>query len=204
MRSRSPRDLPLSLIPAPALRATQPALRVSLRCIVLAAIAATALVATSVAAAHGTLSPAVTAAGVSQRFELTVPNARLDADIVAISLEMPDRVVLESAEASQPRWAVRSDESSVRWTGGPIDRGSAETFAFTARLAAEAGPAQFTLVESYDDGDAAPFPITVVASGPTGGSDDSDGSLAAVALVLAMLALLVAAGALAVALRARR
>lgn len=160
-----------------------------------------ALVGASAAAAHGTLSPAVAAAGVSQRFELTVPNARLDADIVAVSLELPPAATLESAEAAQPRWAVTSDDSSVRWTGGPIDRGSADTFAFTARLPGEAGPVEFTLVETYDDGIAPPFPITVVATGTGAGEEGADDTLAAVAVVLAGLALLVATAALTVALR---
>lgn len=200
---RSPSPLELSPIPPPAHHATRPALWVASRGIVLAAIAVAALVAASAAAAHGTLTPSSVAAGVSQRFELTVPNARLDADIVAVSLELPSGAALESAEAAQPRWAVTSDESSVRWTGGPIDRGSAETFAFTARLA-EAGPAELTLLETYDDGEAPPFPITVLATGSVGAVDGSDDTLAAVAVVLAALALVVATAALALALAGRR
>jgi uncharacterized protein YcnI len=174
------------------------------RVLAFAAITATLLVVVPEAAAHGTLTPAAAPAGTSQRFELTVPNARLDADILGITLELPDGAVLESAEAAQPRWTVTSSESSVRWSGGPIDRGSAETFAFTARLPTDAGPSEFNLVESYDDGDAAPFPITVVATGATPVEDGSDDSLAAVALMVAMLALLVATIALALALRIRR
>jgi uncharacterized protein YcnI len=169
-----------------------------------AAITATMLVVVPEAAAHGTLTPAAAPAGTSQRFELTVPNARLDADILGITLELPDGAMLEAAEAAQPRWAVTSSESSVNWSGGPIDRGSAETFAFTARLPTDAGPSEFTLVESYDDGDGAPFPITVVATGAMPVGDGSDDTLAAVALVVAMLALLVATIALALAFRIRR
>jgi uncharacterized protein YcnI len=172
---------------------------------VLLALVAAALLVAAPAGAHGTLAPSAVAAGVPQRFELTVPNARLDADIVAIALELPPGAALESAEAAQPRWAVTSDDSSVRWSGGPIDRGSAETFAFTARLG-EAGPGEFLLVETYDDGETPPFPITVVATGSAGsadGSDGSDGTLAAVAVVLAALALVVSTVALAVALGRR-
>ena len=146
--------------------------------------------------------PSAVAAGVAQRFELTVPNARLDADIVAVSLAFPAGAALESAEAAQPRWAVTSGDSSVRWSGGPIDRGSAATFAFTARLG-EAGPAEFLLVETYDDGETPPFPITVVATGSAGSADGSDGTLAAVAVVLAALALVVSTVALTVALGRR-
>jgi uncharacterized protein YcnI len=170
--------------------------------IALIALVAAALVVAGPAGAHGTLAPSAVAAGIAQRFELTVPNARLDADIVAISLELPSGAALESAEAAQPRWAVTSDESTVRWTGGPIDRGSAETFAFTARLG-EPGPAEFLLLETYDDGESPPFPITVVATGSAGSAEGSDGTLAAVAVVLAALALVVATVALAVALGRR-
>ena len=169
------------------------------------ALVAASLLVAAPARAHGTLTPSAVAAGVAQRFELTVPNARLDADIVAISLALPAGAALESAEAAQPRWAVTSGDSSVRWSGGPIDRGSAETFAFTARLG-EAGPAEFLLVETYDDGETPPFPITVIATGSAGsaeGSDSSDGTLAAVAVVLAALALVVSTAALAVALGRR-
>ena len=176
----------------------------SRRGLAFAAIAAAMLVVAPEAAAHGTLIPAAAPAGTSQRFELTVPNARLDADILGVTLELPVGALLESAEAAQPRWAVTSSESSVRWSGGPIDRGSAETFVFTARLPGDAGPSEFTLVESYDDGDAAPFPITVLATDVTPNDDGSNDTLAAVALVLAILALLVATGALALALRVRR
>jgi periplasmic copper chaperone A len=137
------------------------------------AVAAAALVLAGPAAGHGTLSPSTAAAGVLQRFELTVPNARLDADIVGISLALPEGAVLESAEAEQPRWAVTSDEGSVRWSGGPIDRGGAETFAFTVRLPPEPGSAEFTLVETFDDGDAAPFPIPVLVTGESGATSSA-------------------------------
>jgi hypothetical protein len=94
----------------------------------------------------------------------------------------------------------------VRAVVGRADRPcSAETFAFTARLG-EAGPGEFLLVETYDDGETPPFPITVVATGSAGsadGSDGSDGTLAAVAVVLAALALVVSTVALAVALGRR-
>jgi uncharacterized protein YcnI len=168
------------------------------------AIALVAFLVPSVAGAHGTLSPATAPAGGSQRFELVVPNDRLDADIVGVTLELPEGVVLESAEAEQPRWAVTSNQTSVDWTGGPIESSTAETFAFVARLPAESGPQEFTLVESYDDGGGAPFPLTVVATGAATGGSGGDGTVAAVALVLAGLALVVATSALALALRSRR
>ena len=177
---------------------------VSRRGVTFVAVVAAGLVTASTAGAHGTLTPAAAAAGVSQRFELVVPNARLDADIVGISLELPPGAVLESAEAAQPLWAVTSDESSVRWSGGPIDRGSAETFTFTARLPTDPGPAEFALVESYDDGDLAPFPITIVATGPTASADGSEGTLAGIAVALAVLSLLVSTFALALVLRLHR
>jgi uncharacterized protein YcnI len=172
------------------------------KALALAAVAGAGLVLVASAGAHGTLTPAATPAGASQRFELTVPNSRLDADVVAVSLQLPSDAVLESAEAAQPRWAVTSTESSVQWSGGPIERGSTETFAFVARLPTDPGPVQFTLVETYDDGAGAPFPITVVATGEAG-SDDSASTLAAAALVVAVLALLVATLALALAIRGR-
>jgi uncharacterized protein YcnI len=168
-----------------------------------AVFALAALVLVPVAGAHGTLTPAAAAAGVSQRFELVVPNDRVDADVVGVTLALPQGAVLESAEAAQPRWAVASGEASVRWTGGPIESSTTETFAFVARLAAESGPQEFTLVESYDDGDGAPFPLTVVATGAATGGSDGEGTVAAVALVLAALALVVSTIALALALRMR-
>ena len=155
------------------------------------------------ARAHGTLSPATVQAGSVQRFELTVPNDRLDADILGVALELPGGIEIESAEARQPRWTVVWDEGSVSWRGGPIARGSAETFAFTASLPAE-GVAEFALVETYDDGAATPFPVPVsvtTAETAAGGSSDT---LAAMALVVAVLALVAATVALGVALRGRR
>lgn len=169
----------------------------------IAAIAVAALVAAPVAGAHGTLTPTSAPGGVTQRFELTVPNDRLDADIVGVTLELPQGSQLESAEAEQPRWAVTSSETAVRWTGGPIESSTTETFAFTARLPAESGPQRLTLVESYDDGDGAPFPLTVVATGATAAGGGRDSTLAAVALALAVLALVVATTALALVLRTR-
>ena len=165
------------------------------------AVALAALVVPALAGAHGTLAPAAAPGGVAQQFELTVPNDRLDAEIVGVTLELPDEAVLESAEAEQPRWAVTSSETSVHWTGGPIESSTTETFAFIARLPAESGPQQFTLVESYDDGDGAPFPLTVAATAAETGGSGGDGTMAAVALVLAALALVVTTSALAVALR---
>jgi uncharacterized protein YcnI len=165
---------------------------------------ASALIWTSTAGAHGTLAPAAAPGGVAQRFELTVPNDRLDADVVGVTLELPQGAVLESAEAEQPRWAVTSSETSVSWTGGPIGSSTTETFAFVARLTARSGPQQFTLVESYDDGAGAPFPLTVVATGAAAADGGGDGAVAAVALVLAALALGVSTIALVLVLRMRR
>jgi len=155
------------------------------------------------ARAHGTLSPATVQAGSVQRFELTVPNDRLDADILGVALELPGGIEIESAEARQPRWSVVWDEGSVSWRGGPIARGSAETFAFTATLPAE-GVAEFVLVETYDDGAATPFPIAVsVTTAETAAAGGSSDTLAAAALVIALLALLAATVALGVAIRGR-
>ena len=84
------------------------------------------LVAAPAAGAHGTLSPAAAPVGATQRFELVVPNDRLDADVVAVTLGLPQGAVLESAEAEQPRWAVSSTETSVRWAGGPIESSTFE------------------------------------------------------------------------------
>jgi len=174
-----------------------------LRPFVVAAGAAIALVVPTTAFGHGTLTPATAAAGSSQQFELTVPNDRLDADIVGVTLRLPTGFELEAATAEQPRWSVGSSNGEVVWSGGPISRASAETFAFTARLSADPGTAELTLVETYDDGEAAPFPIavTVTASAvATGGSD----TLGAAALVVSVLALGVATAALLVALGTRR
>jgi uncharacterized protein YcnI len=155
----------------------------------------------SAASGHGTLIPLTAPAGATQSFELTVPADRADADITGVSLRMPDDVSVESAEARQPLWAVTWDDEGVSWQGGPIERGSAETFRFTARMPAEAGTVELTLVETYDDGEAAPFPIAVTVTGGESGSSDT---LAVAAMVAAVLALGVATAALAVALRGRR
>jgi uncharacterized protein YcnI len=161
-----------------------------------------ALAAVPAAAAHGTLSPVTASAGSTQTFDLTVPADRLDADITGVALRVPEGVSIESAEARQPLWAVAWDDEGVSWQGGPIDRGGAETFRFTARMPGEPGAAELTLVETYDDGEAAPFPIAVTVTGGEGGG--SDDTIAVAALVAALLALGVATAALAVALRGRR
>lgn len=175
-----------------------------MRPLVLATCVAVALSTAQAAFAHGTLTPASAAVGVSQRFELTVPNDRLDADIVEVTLRLPPDVELEAASAEQPLWSVSSGNGTVTWKGGPIARLSAETFAFTARLPAESGTVDFTLVESYDDGEAAPFPIGVTVTGSAGSSDGGGGdTLATAALVISILALGLATAALLVALRGR-
>ena len=173
------------------------------RChLILGAAAAAALILAPAAGAHGTLAPPTAEAGSSQRFELTVPNDRQDAEIVAVGLRLPPGAELESAEAQQPLWSVSSDESVVAWQGGPINRGSGETFAFTVRLPPGAGRVEFALLETYDDGAAAPFSIPVSltrGAGVEGGGD----ALALVAVVVAVLALVVATAALVLALRRR-
>jgi uncharacterized protein YcnI len=165
--------------------------------------AAAALVAAPAALGHGTLTPTTAAAGGSQRFELVVPNDRPDADIVGVTLRLPAGVRLETAEAEQPRWAVSSTDDTVVWRGGPIDRGSSQAFSFTARMPSRPGSVELALVESYDDGDGAPFAITVSVTGVAVHDGGSGSTLAAIALAVALLALGVATTALLVALRRR-
>jgi uncharacterized protein YcnI len=167
-------------------------------------LALAALAAAPAASAHGTLAPVSAGAGATQRFELTVPNARLDADVVKVTLELPPGAALESAEAAQPRWGVSSQEGVVTWSGGPIARGSVDTFAFTARLPLEAGVVEFGVRETWDDGATPPpFPIAVTLTDAPG-AGDSDATLSVAALVVALVALAAATAALVVALGARR
>jgi periplasmic copper chaperone A len=173
----------------------------AIRLVALGAVAALALVAAPSAHAHGTLTPTSATAGTVQEFALTVPNDRGDADLVAVTLELPEDVALESATSVQPLWAVSSTETSVTWQGGPIDRGSSETFSFSARLPSDDGQLEFVLRETYDDGQAAPFPLVVTTEAAAGGGGDSSGTLAVLALVVAIAAALLAGAALVVALR---
>ena len=162
----------------------------------------TALVVAPSALAHGTLTPVTATAGSTQSFELVVPADRLDADIVGIDLRVPPGVVVETAEARQPLWTVVWDEDVISWGGGPVDRGGAETFRFTARMPADAEVAEFELVETYDDGgSASPFPLSVAISGTETGGDDT---IAVAALVIALLALVAATAALALAIAGRK
>lgn len=168
----------------------------------LGAAAAWALVVTPGAPAHGTLTPTTATAGATEQFELVVPNDRADADIVAVTLRLAPGLRLETAQAEQPRWALSSTEDTVTWRGGPIERGSAQAFSFTARVPSQPGSVELELVESYDDGDGAPFPLAVSVTGAaatTGGGSSS--TLVAIALAVAVLALGVATAALVVALR---
>jgi uncharacterized protein YcnI len=162
---------------------------------------AAALVAAPGAFGHGTLTPTSAQAGSTQTFDLTVPSDRLDADIVGVALRMPDDVQVEAAEAQQPLWTVVWDETGVRWEGGPIDRGGAATFRFTARMPADEGIVPVTLVETYDDGAAAPFELTIGVGGGAGGGSDG---LALAALVVAIAALIASTAALALVLKGRR
>ena len=155
------------------------------------------------ARAHGTLTPATAVAGTVQSFELTVPGDRQDADIVALELRVPDGVAIESAEARQPLWSVTWDDEAVRWAGGPVPRGGAETFAFTARLPSEAGDLGLTLVETYDDGEAASFPMPLAATAAAG-SNGGVGAVAVAALVIALASLALSTAAFAVVLRTRK
>jgi uncharacterized protein YcnI len=161
-----------------------------------------ALVAAPAALAHGTLTPAVAEAGSDQAFELIVPADRLDADITGVALRVPEGVEVIAAEAEQPLWTVIWDDAGVSWEGGPIDRGSSATFRFTARMPPDGGVAELTLVETYDDGVAAPFPLPVTVSGDETGS--SSQGLALAALLVAIAALAASTAALALALKGRR
>lgn len=173
------------------------------RLLVLVAAGAAALIAASGAGGHGTIAPASAQAGGAQAFELTVPNDRLDADIVAVALRLPSGVELESAEATQPLWAVSSAGNLVTWRGGPIARASAETFSFTARMPSQSGSVELTLLETYDDGDAAPFRMALEVRRASNGGSGS-GTSGTLTLVLAALSLVVATAALLLALRANR
>jgi uncharacterized protein YcnI len=172
------------------------------RGVAVAALTVAALAVPGHVAAHGVLVPQAAASGTVQRFELTVPNDRQDADLTGVAVELPDGVEVESAEAKQPLWAVSSDAQSVSWSGGPIPRGGAETFAFSLRLPSQAGTVELGLVERYDDGETPPFPLVVTLTGT--GDDSGGGAVGLVALVVALLALAVATGALIVVLRDRR
>lgn len=163
--------------------------------------AAAALACASPAGAHGTLAPAAAVAGTTERFELIVPNDRQDADIVAISLGLPAGMRLETAEARQPEWTVSSSGNTVTWEGGPVARGSSETFAFSATVPARPGKVELTLVERYDDGVGTPFPLALSVSGGSGGG--SSGTVAAIALAVALAALGVSTLALVLVLRRR-
>jgi uncharacterized protein YcnI len=165
----------------------------------LVGVFAVALAAAPTAGAHGTLTPVSAPADSVQEFELLVPNERHDAGVVAVALHLPDGARLESASGVAGLWTVTSEENVVTWRGGPIDRESLQAFSFTARLPSQPGPSEFTLVESYDDGDAAPFPIPVFVTEPESGGSSS--SVAFVALLLAIAAVLIALAALLVALR---
>jgi uncharacterized protein YcnI len=173
-----------------------------LRPLVVAAGVVIALIAPTSALAHGTLTPVTAAAGSSQQFELTVPNDRLDADIVGVTLRLPAGFGLEAATAEQPRWSVASSGGEIVWRGGPISRASAESFEFTARVPADPGAVELTLVETYDDGEAAPFPIGMSVTG-TAATTESD-TLEVAAFVVSVLALGIASAALVVGLRAGR
>jgi uncharacterized protein YcnI len=174
------------------------------RSAVLVAVAAVALVAVPSGRAHGTIAPASGAAGSVVQFELTVPNDRLDAEIVGVAIELPPGFELEAATATQPLWSVSSRERSVAWRGGPIPSLTAETFRFSARLPSGAGRTRLTLVEAYDDGESAPFAIGVDVTDEPVGSDGEGDALALAALVAAFVALATAAVALAVAVSVRR
>jgi uncharacterized protein YcnI len=150
--------------------------------------------------AHGTLTPPTVVAGTTQQFELVVPNGRQDADIVAVSLGLPAGMRLETAEARQPEWTVSSSGTMVTWEGGPVARGSSDTFVFTASAPARPGRVELTLVERYDDGVAPPFPLPLSVTAGAGGSGGSE-TLAAIALAVAALALVAATAALVLALR---
>jgi uncharacterized protein YcnI len=163
---------------------------------------AAALACAAPAGAHGTLTPAAAVAGTTERFELIVPNGRQDADIVAVSLGLPAGMRLETAEARQPEWTVSSSGNTVTWEGGPVARGSSETFAFTAAVPTRPGEVELTLVERYDDGAGAPFPLALSVSGGSGGGGSS-GTVAAIALAAALAALAMSTLALVLALRRR-
>ena len=169
---------------------------------VLAAAVAAALLVPGEARAHGTLTPPSAVADTVQAFELIVPGDRPDAEIVGVELRAPDGLVVESAEARQPLWTVTWDDEAVQWQGGPVPRGGAESFAFTARLPSDEGRVEVTLVESYDDGEEAAFRIPLGVTSAAGDDGDVSG-VAVAALVIALASLALSTAAIVVALRGR-
>jgi uncharacterized protein YcnI len=163
----------------------------------LLALALLALLVPAGALAHGAIQPTAAPAGTTERFVVSVANSLQGGPgIVGVSVEAPDGVEIESAEAQQPRWTVSWDGQKITWEGGPLE-GLSEDFAFRAKLPEAEGTYDFTAQEIYVTGLGPPFalPVTVTRTAEAAAAvgDDGDDDLAWIAIALASTALLLAA-----------
>jgi uncharacterized protein YcnI len=174
----------------------------------LLALALLALLVPAAALAHGAIQPTAAPAGATERFVLSVANSLQGGPaIVGVTLEAPEGVEIESAEAQGPRWTVSWDGGKITWEGGPLE-GLSEDFVFRARMPDAEGTYNFDAQEIYVTGLGPPFALPVTVTQSLGTSTailaERDDDLAWIAIALASTALLLAAGAAVAAVAAWR
>ena len=147
------------------------------------------------------MQPTLAEAGETREFVFRIGNARQDAEIVGVVLELPEGASLKEADARQPRWSVTASGRRVTWEGGPIPPLASESFAVTARLPDREGQADFIGQEVYDDGPGPPFPLQVTIAGSAVRDDTATRPL--FALAVAGVAVLLSAAVVAIALARR-
>ncbi len=136
------------------------------------------------------MQPTVAEVGEASEFVFTIGNARQDAEIVGVVIELPGGASLEKATARDPRWSVTTSARRVTWEGGPIPPLASESFELTARMPDREGQADFLGQELYDDGPGPPFPLQVTIAGKAANGDRAGRGLTLLAIVLAALTLL--------------
>lgn len=166
-----------------------------------------ALVVTSTALAHASLSPPVAQTNTLQYFTLAVPTEKDNATTTAIQLTVPSGVAIDSFQPS-PGWK-RSEQSTgsgesaivntVTWTGGSVPTEEDAVFGFSATLTGGSTTYTFGVRQTYSDGSVVewngpessdtPSPVIEGVSSIGGGGSST---LAIVAIVVAGIALVLA------------
>jgi uncharacterized protein YcnI len=179
---------------------------------VVAAVAATALIAVAAASAHAVLSPVTAQAKVLEYFTLAVPTEKDGATTTKIVLTVPSGFAIDSFQPA-PGWkrdvqATGSGEEAivqkVTWTGGAVPTAEDSVFGFLASTDST-GAYTFQVEQTYSDGtvvdwngaESSDTPAPVVTAVASLGGGSSSKTLEYIAIALGALGLVAGGAALA-------
>ena len=114
-------------------------------------VTAIALIVTSAAAAHVTISPPYVENGVETEIAFQTPNERPPHATVTLAVTAPPGISVDSA-AAPPGWRADVSGSTVTWSGGRLEGRESVRFPLRVTARAHAGTHSFAAVQGYDDG----------------------------------------------------